>query len=167
MSTTDWRAVEVALAPRLKVAVSVDLGGEEAFAQSIAHVFVDPPASVEPGDLPCILLGDSPFDDEWDSALALETYALECFLMLRDEDAEVAQQLTKAYRQSLRDALRANVKVGRSDTTLQGASFGPIAAVTYAGRDYLGFRFNVDVVLNDENPGFAAGEPAPEPDEED
>ncbi|MFA5517228.1 MAG: hypothetical protein WDA20_13160 [Desulfuromonadales bacterium] len=126
-------------------------------AQQIHTVFTEPPPSIEEGLLPCIYVGDAPFDDEWDSALALESYEVECFLLLRNEDVQQAVLLAEAYRQAVKDQLRASVKLGRSEVTLTGATFERLSEIRYANKVFDGFRFTVRLVINDESPGFAAG----------
>lgn len=164
---TEWHAVQEALATALAAAsdatptpgvhVDIDLGSEPNFEQSIGAVFVDPPASIEPGELPCILLGDDSFSDEWVSSLAVEEYEQQAFLLLRDEDAEVSTQLCKAYRQDIKRVLRRHVKLGLAVVTLHGARFGNMGVIDYAGQSYVGFPFSVNITVNDAAPGFAAG----------
>lgn len=153
---SSYHAVQEALAERLRtVEIDEDLG-QQTFAQQIAQVFVDPPASIEPGLLPCIVLGDAPFDDDWASSYALELYRQQCGLLLRDEDAAVAVQLCNAYRGAIRDVLRRNVKLGLSHVTVSGVSFNEVELFPYAGHAYFGFVFEVAITVNDTDPGFAA-----------
>lgn len=126
-------------------------------AQSIEKVFTEPPTSIEEGLLPCIVLGDSSFEDEWSSGLALESYEVECFLFLRNEDVQQALLYAESYRQAVKDKLRASVKLGRSEVTLQGGAFGRMQSYAYAGKPFDGFTFTVRLTINDESPGFAAG----------
>lgn len=153
-----WLESKAALGTALAgTSISVDLGEVAPFEQDIKTVFTEPPPSIEKGQLPAILLGDAPFEDEWDSALAVEDYEVEGFLFLRHEDVQRAVVLSEAWRQSVKDVLRANVKVGRSDTTLHGVRFGRLAPMRYAGGRFLGFRFTVALAVHDASPGFAAG----------
>lgn len=148
----DWATAKEALATALEaVAVSLDLGGDTGaspFAQDIAHVFRQPPASIEPGLLPCIVLGVSSMSDEWDSAVAREVYELECFLLLRHEDAESAVQLVEAYREDIRDVLRQHVNLGGAAQVVNGAEFGRLSSIGFAGQEYAGFAFTLPIVLS-------------------
>jgi hypothetical protein len=117
-------------------------------AQTIAKVYGEPPASIEPGNLPCIILGASSMDDEWDSGLAREMYELECFLLLRNEDAAVAVQLVEAYRDAVRDKLRLNVTLGGTAQVVNGARFGRLTSIGYANEAYPGFTFTLPIVLS-------------------
>jgi len=147
-----WAEAKAALGVKLR-AVTVS----SPVYQAIQQVFTEPPSSIDEGSLPAVVIGDAPFEDEWDSNLALETYDVECFLLLRNEDVQQAVLLAEAYRQAVKDKLRASVKLGRSEVTLQGASFERLSEVRYANKFFDGFRFTVRLVINDESPGFAAG----------
>lgn len=143
-----------------KAALGVKLGAVAVTspeAQGIHQVFTEPPSSIDEGSLPAVVIGDAPFVDEWDSSLALESYEVECFLLLRNEDVQQAVLLAEAYRQAVKDQLRASVKLGRSEVTLTGATFERLSEIRYANKVFDGFRFTVRLVINDESPGFAAG----------
>lgn len=147
-----WAEAKTALGTKL-AAVAVTSPA----AQSIAKVFTEPPPSIEEGLLPCIVIGDASFDDEWASGLALESYEVECFLLLRNEDVQQGLLYAESYRQAVKAKLRASAKLGRSEVTLQGGSFGRMQTFEYARKPFDGFMFNVRMVINDAAPGFAAG----------
>lgn len=147
---TDWRAAKVALGAALETAaVEVVFSETNTYEASLAgRVYVDLPPSVEPGMLPCVLIGDAPFEDEWDAALARETYQVQCFLLLRDEDVSSAIRLAEAWRQSIRDVMRQHVVLGGAAQVVNGASFGRVTSIGYARREHIGFTFELPIVLS-------------------
>ena len=72
-------------------------------------------------------------------------------------------RLAKAYREAVRDLLRGAQKLGSayapspSPVTISGVSFDEIEVFPYGDKAFFGFTFQVDVTLNDEDPGFGAG----------
>jgi len=126
-------------------------------AVSIKSVYAEPPPSIDEGMVPAIVIGDSSFDDEWASGLALESYEVECFMMFRLADVVQAIPYAEAWRQAIKSALRSRAKLGRAEVTLQGGSYGRLTTVDYAGKSFDGFTFTLRMTINDEAPGFAAG----------
>lgn len=151
MAESAWRTAKEALAVRLATIAITD-----PVTQSIAKVFPDPPASIEPGLLPCIVFGESSMDDEWGSSVARERYVLTCTLMLRDEDSERASDLVESYRDALKEKLRHNLAllVPATPTSphagiFEGPSFTAPGDVLYGTARYLGFQFTVSVIVTE------------------
>lgn len=158
---TAWAATRVALAAALEaIAIEVVVGGhsdEEPLEQEIQSVHSEPPPSLEAGLLPAIVFGDATLDDDWGASEATERYALEAYLMLRHEDAGDAVVLCEAYRQAVKVAIRGAQKAGLATTTIHRLSCSGTGLVRYGGASFWGFRFVLEIAINDADPGFGAG----------
>ncbi len=151
-----WTDTKTALAARLTT-VSITLPIE----QSLKRVYVNPPASIEQSDLPCIVLGESPLDDEWASSLAREHYRLTASLLLRDEDAARGNELVEAYREDIKRVLRGNQTLLDPVTPtdphagiFEGPTFTEPQDIAYQNQRYGGIQFVVPIVVTDSAPGF-------------
>ena len=125
--------------------------------RTIQAVHKTPPASIEPGDVPCIVMGESTLDDDWGPE-GLSEYGLTCSLLLRDEDVARAVEWAEAFREVVKDALRLNVSLGGAISVINGVSFTAVSGdLIWAGRAWTGFRFTLPMVVF-EAVDFAVGD---------
>lgn len=138
-----WQATKEALAAALE-GISIEIDGPAAIWQAVAMVHTKPPTSIEPADLPCIVLGQSTLDDEWDSGGAFERYELTASLLLKDENAGRAVELTEHYRAQIKERIRRlpALRAGPALVT-GGVSFTAVTDLIWNAQAYAGFQFTI------------------------
>lgn len=143
-----WVAAKAALGERLEgLAITAPI------AQTVRRVYVDPPRSIEPGDLPAIVFGESSLEDIWSSNQATEEYLLTGYVALRDENDAIAVQLSEAYRDALKAKFRSNLYLlAPPDATVtallsEGPSFSELGRVQIGGQRYAGFAFQLPITI--------------------
>lgn len=129
-------------------------------ARAVQAVFKQPPASIEKGNLPCIVFGESTLSDDWGPGLSSQNYELTCSLMLRDEDIARAVEWTEAFRDAVMRELWKNTMLGAAATVVNGARFTAAQDVFDGARNaYTGFQFTLPIVI-EETVNFAVGDGA-------
>jgi hypothetical protein len=153
-----WQDAKDALAIALEglTATLPDGADGDTASSAVRRVFTAPPASIEPGDLPCIILGQSTLQDDWGPE-ALSEYELTCSLVLRDEDIARAVEWTEAYRERVKTTLRQNVSLGGAVSVINGVSFTAVQDISWAGGGYTGFQFTMPIEMY-EAVDFAVGD---------
>lgn len=153
-----WQDAKDALAIALEglTATLPDGDDGDTVDRTIQAVFTAPPASIEPGNLPCIVLGASTLRDDWGPE-ALSEYELTCSLLLRDEDIARAVEWTEAFREQVKTELRLNVSLGGAVSVINGVSFTAAQDVTWAGMVFTGFLFTLPIEMY-EAVDFAIGD---------
>lgn len=145
-----WAATKTALAERL-----TGLAITSPVAEAIRRVFTEPPRSIEPGDVPAIAFGESTLEDNWGASEALEDYLLTGYVLLSDESTAQGVLRAEAYREALKNAFRQNLtllapteEVPASAVIAAGPSFSQLGSITFAGKTYPGFMFQLPISLN-------------------
>lgn len=150
MGATPWRLAKEELALRL-APVAID----DPIEQALKKVYADPPASIEPGMLPCIVFGQSTLDEDWESALAHERYDLTGSLLLRDQDVKRAVEIVEAYRGELQIKLRKNLTLLVPEENAHqahagifaGPRFTAVTPLRFGTGVYVGCQFTTSIQI--------------------
>jgi hypothetical protein len=126
-----------------KARIAVDLAAvsiTSPVAQTIKHVYVDPPGSIQ--DLPCFIIYPPACKLERANSIRYKHYAVRLRLLLSDEKLDRASALVDAYREALLDALDAEVTLEGTATLIEGPDIEEAADFEIpqgSGKHYTGF----------------------------
>lgn len=136
----DWAGAEAAIKTMLE-----GLSITSPITQTIARVYVDPPATLQ--DLPAILVLpeiQEHADGPWGCRLV---YLVTLQLLLRDADEAQAGAIVKAYRAALIAAFHSHLALSGAVDIMTSPLGGKLAGLQYAGTQYVGAEFTLTVMV--------------------